>query len=179
MIRPLKFLRVFSLFCLFQNTILHKMVKLGFWNFTSTSLRIQFLLVAASFLSSAYLSWYLHLKYVSWRFNIYNLSFGDKSVRIYLRIWNQLPETLKTKWFFQIFKRSVSDWFEFKFNFKFVHLELLFFTMYLFKKFYSIMNKPNILNIHTNIIGIPIFWNGLDWRNGLLAQLVSILKAKL
>ena len=41
---------LFSHFCLFQNAILHKMLKLGLWNFKPTFLRIQFSLVATLFL---------------------------------------------------------------------------------------------------------------------------------
>ena len=36
-------------FCLFRNTILHKMLKLGFWNFKPFFLRMQISLVAAFF----------------------------------------------------------------------------------------------------------------------------------
>ena len=46
---------LFSLFCLFQNAILHKMLKLGFWNFRPIFLRIQFSLVATFFLDTSYL----------------------------------------------------------------------------------------------------------------------------
>ena len=37
---------LFSQFCLFQNAILHKILKLGFWNFKLTFLRMQFSYVA-------------------------------------------------------------------------------------------------------------------------------------
>ena len=51
-------------FSLFQNAILHKMLKLGFWNFKPIFLRMQFSLVAAFFslVLVICLSWYLHLK---------------------------------------------------------------------------------------------------------------------
>ena len=42
----------FSHFCLFQNAILRKMLKLGFTNFKTIFLRIQFSLVATFFFSS-------------------------------------------------------------------------------------------------------------------------------
>ena len=41
---------LFSHFCLFQNAILPKMLKLGFWHFKSILIRIQFSLVAIFFL---------------------------------------------------------------------------------------------------------------------------------
>ena len=43
---------LFRQFCLFQNAILHKMLKLGFWNFKLFFLRMQFSLVATYFFSS-------------------------------------------------------------------------------------------------------------------------------
>ena len=46
---------LFSPFCLFQNAILHKMLKPGFWNFRPIFLRIQFSLVATFFLETSYL----------------------------------------------------------------------------------------------------------------------------
>ena len=45
---------LFSHFCFFQNAILHKMWKLGFWNFRSIFLRMQFSLVAALFFFSSF-----------------------------------------------------------------------------------------------------------------------------
>ena len=49
--------------CLFQDAILHKMLKLGFWNFKLIFLRIEFSLVATFFslVLVICLSWYLHL----------------------------------------------------------------------------------------------------------------------
>ena len=41
---------LFNHFCLFQNAILHKMLKLGFLNFKPIFLRMQFSLVAAFFI---------------------------------------------------------------------------------------------------------------------------------
>ena len=54
---------LFSHFCLFQNAVLHKMLKLGFWTFNSIFLRIQFSLVTTFFslVLVICLSWYLHL----------------------------------------------------------------------------------------------------------------------
>ena len=70
---------LFSHFCLFQNAILHKMLKLGFWNFKPTFLRIQFSLAAKFFslVSLINLSWYFHLKtsyltLVTWHFGNQN-----------------------------------------------------------------------------------------------------------
>ena len=73
-------------FCLFQNAILHKILKLGFCNFQTIFLRMQFLLVAEFFalVLVISLSWYFHitisyLTLVTWHFvsqmvfpNIYN-----------------------------------------------------------------------------------------------------------
>ena len=54
---------LFSHFCLFQNAILHKMVKLGFLSFKSIFLRMQFSLVATFFslVLVISLSWHLQL----------------------------------------------------------------------------------------------------------------------
>ena len=54
---------LFSHFCLFQNAILHKILKLGFWNFKFIFLRMQFSLVATFFslVLVIRLSWYFHL----------------------------------------------------------------------------------------------------------------------
>ena len=54
---------LFSHFCLFQNAILHKMVRLGFLNFKSIFLRMQFSLVATFFslVLVISLSWHLQL----------------------------------------------------------------------------------------------------------------------
>ena len=53
----------FSHFCLFQNAILHKMLKLGFWNVKLIFLRTQFSLVATFFslVLLVSLRWYFHL----------------------------------------------------------------------------------------------------------------------
>ena len=53
---------LFIHFFLFQNAILHKMLKLGFWNFKPVFLRIQFSLVATFFplVLVTSLSWYFH-----------------------------------------------------------------------------------------------------------------------
>ena len=54
---------LFRHFCLFQNAILHKMLKLGFWNFRLFFIRVQFSLVAKNFslVLVISLSWYLLL----------------------------------------------------------------------------------------------------------------------
>ena len=42
------------------------------------------------------LSWYLHLKYVSWSFKIYKLTYGGKSVRVLsLSIWNHFLDWIQ------------------------------------------------------------------------------------
>ena len=43
---------LFSHFCLFQNAILHKMLQLGFWNFNTIFLRMQFYICCSNFFSS-------------------------------------------------------------------------------------------------------------------------------
>ena len=64
---------LFSHFCMFQNAILRKMLKLGFWSFNPIFLRIQFSLVSTFFFSSfAYLFELIFASYtVSRVFNIY------------------------------------------------------------------------------------------------------------
>ena len=54
---------LFIFFCLFQNAILNKMLKLGFWNFRPIFLKMQFSLVATFFslVLIICLSWYLIL----------------------------------------------------------------------------------------------------------------------
>ena len=68
-----------SHFCLFQNAILHKMFKLGFWNFKPIFLRMQFLLIATFFslVLVISLSWYFHptvsyLTLITWHFESVN-----------------------------------------------------------------------------------------------------------
>ena len=68
-----------SHFCLFQNAILHKMIKLGFWNFKPIFLRMQFLLIATFFslVLVISLSWYFHptvsyLTLITWHFERQN-----------------------------------------------------------------------------------------------------------
>ena len=63
--RPLHVISsLFSHICLFQNVILHKMLKLGFWNFKPIFFRMQFSLVAKLFslVLVTCLNWCLHLK---------------------------------------------------------------------------------------------------------------------
>ena len=66
---------LFSHFYLFHNAILHKILKLGFWNFKSIFLRMQCLLVVTFFslVLVINLSWYFHLTIsyltlVTWHF---------------------------------------------------------------------------------------------------------------
>ena len=99
--------------CLLQKAILHKMLKLEFWNFQPVSQNVVF--IGCNILFQAMVicfSWYVHLKECFVRFhNISHSISGDKSIRVLcLHIWNQLPETTKAKWTLQIFKRSLSHW---------------------------------------------------------------------
>ena len=90
----------FSHFCLFQNAILHKMLKLGFWNFKPTFLRMQLSFVVTFFFSGfGCLSWYLHLK-LSHEFLTFissNISGWEcKSIRsAHLEL---VTDTLEAKW---------------------------------------------------------------------------------
>ena len=65
---PLK--RAFHIINLLQNAILHKVLKLGFWNFKPIFLRMLFLL-AATFLSGCGYLFKLMFVTVSLSFNIY------------------------------------------------------------------------------------------------------------
>ena len=69
---------------LFQNAILHKMLKLGFWNFKSIFLKMKFLLVSTllSLVLAIWTSWYLHLKLSHELLHFDHLTIGDKSVRV-------------------------------------------------------------------------------------------------
>ena len=82
---------LFSHFCLFQNAILHKMLKLGFWNFKPIFLRMQFSLVATFFLYF-WLSVWVEICILNFLMSfqhLYHLTFGDKSVRVLdFHIWN-------------------------------------------------------------------------------------------
>ena len=52
----------------------------------------------------------LHVKDVSWGYDIYRLTFDDKSLRVLcVHIWNQVLKTLTTELSFKAFKRSLSD----------------------------------------------------------------------
>ena len=86
---------LFSHFCLLQNAILHKLLKLGFWNFKPIFLRMQFSLVATFFFSS-----------FGYQFE---LIFAFIFAHLHLT-WHYLPGTLEAKWSFQTFKRPPSDW---------------------------------------------------------------------
>ena len=67
---------LFSHFCLFQNAILHKMLKLRFWNFKPIFLRMEFSLVATFLFSSfGYLFELIFASCtVSWVFTIYTFN---------------------------------------------------------------------------------------------------------
>ena len=78
----------FCHFCLFQNTILHKMLKLGFWNFKPIFLWFHWLQYFFSLVLVISLSWYLHL----------TISY------LTIVTWN-----FGSQWSFQTFKRSPSD----------------------------------------------------------------------
>ena len=73
----------FSHFCLFQNTILHKILKLQLWNYNHIFLRMQFSLVSAFFFSSfGYEFELIFSSYtVSWVLTF--ISFRDKGVRVF------------------------------------------------------------------------------------------------
>ena len=67
---------LFSRFCLFENAILHKMSKLGFWRFKPMFSQNAILRLAAAFFSPVLvicLSWYMHLK-LSHEFLTYSTS---------------------------------------------------------------------------------------------------------
>ena len=135
---------------------------------------------------------YLLPKHVPWGFTICHLTCWDKRLGVLgLHFWNQLPESLKYRLSFQTFKKLLSDWFGSQckckvssyldnwyfecyyvvdlisdfiglildFYCEFCPFRIILFTLYLFKIFYPRMNKPNI---HTNVIGISCFGNGLN-----------------
>ena len=81
----------FSHFCLLQNAILHKMLKLGFWRFELIFLRKQFSLDATFFslVLAICLSWYFGYHGLISFYHLYYVTFEDKSVRVLgLCIWN-------------------------------------------------------------------------------------------
>ena len=67
---------LFSHFCLFQNAILHKILKLGFWNFKPICLRMQFSLVTIFFFSS-----------FGYQFELIFASYNQLPDTIYLTLW--------------------------------------------------------------------------------------------
>ena len=92
----------FSHFGLFQNGILLKVLNSGFWNFQPIFFRMYFLLIETFFSQPMVIcvSWYLNVKHVLWCFNIYHLTFADKTVRVlglynwklntsYQKLWQQ------------------------------------------------------------------------------------------
>ena len=60
------------------------------------------------FSSYGYLwSWYMHLKHISWGFNICHLTFGSKIVKVLgFHIWKHFPEIQKAKSSFKVLKSS-------------------------------------------------------------------------
>ena len=87
----------------------------GFKSFETTQYSQNVLFVSCYIFFSSYdylFEMILHDKDVSWGFDIYHLTFGDKNLRVLcLHIWNQVLKTITAKLTFQVFKRSLSDWF--------------------------------------------------------------------
>ena len=91
---------LFSLLCLFQNVILHKMLGLGFWNFKPIFLRIQFSLVPIFFslVLVISLSWYFHftISYLTlWKPNGLSRHFKGHQV---IRLDLSTSPKLEVKW---------------------------------------------------------------------------------
>ena len=91
-----------SYFCLFMKAILQKNLKIRFWNFKLTFLRMQFSLIATFFslVLVICLGWYLHRKLshdllILVSFNIWKYKFTSGA--IYLTLWksNGLSKRLK------------------------------------------------------------------------------------
>ena len=125
----------------------------------------------------------MHLKQVSWVFNICHLTFEYKILIVWVLILHVLNYLSKTESSFQTFRRSLSDWFGTRCKCKGsiyldnsksattlqwkLHLTLVFyckictFRIILFYIVsYQRMNKPRM---HANIIGISSFQNGLNY----------------
>ena len=84
-----------KIWSIFQNCVLHKMLNLGFrtlffWtNFSQDILFVSFSKLLLFFCVDIFIIF-------CWNFDIYHLTFGDKSVRVLNHhIFNQLPKTLK------------------------------------------------------------------------------------
>ena len=126
----LQYVILFSQFCWFQNSLtdlLHTVTLKGsnfitklklfclkhrIWVFRSSETtqfsQNVFYWLQHFFSSYGYL-FEVILQDVSWGFDIYHLTFGDKSLRVYLPVSNKVLKTLKALICFQVFKRSLSD----------------------------------------------------------------------
>ena len=106
---------LFSHSCLFQNSILHKMLKLGFCYFKPIFLNVVLIgCNISSLVLVICLSWYLHLK-----LSHESLTFGDKREQVFgLHIKRKLPDTLEATWSFQTFKRPISEYLGAKYKWK-------------------------------------------------------------
>ena len=113
----MKHLTLFSSFCWFQNAILPKIWNLGFWSFKPIFFRVYLLLDTTFVLNFSCLFelifeiFKMHLKQVSWVFNICHLTFEYKIVIVWVLILHILNYLSKTESSFQMFRRSLRDWF--------------------------------------------------------------------
>ena len=143
-----------SHFCWFQNAILHEMLKLGFWNFNSIFLRMQFSLVATFFslVLVISLSWYFRLTFsylTLWKPNSlskYHLTGFGLSTSAKLAV-----KWIILKWYYVVDLILDSIWIILVFYCKFCAFKIIL--------FYREMNKPNI---HNSIIDISSFQNRLN-----------------
>ena len=115
---------------------------------------------------------------------------GKICILNFSHIWNQLPDTLEAKWYFQTFKRPPSDWFgpkhrgkvsscmntnkvllrsRLNLGFNLNHFCFLQYTLciqnysFLHCMFlFLLYHRINKPNIHNNVIGISSFQNGLQ-----------------
>ena len=141
----------------------------------------------------------LFVKDISWGFGIYHLTFGDKSVRVLcLHIWKnqKILKTLKAELSFQIFKKSLSDWFgptcKCKINSYLNNYSYNTTTLWVESQIWSILFKFFIVNyVHLELFCFELFFyprmNKLNIdtsvsKMGLTtasAPLASIIRAKL
>ena len=132
-----------SHFCLFQNAILHEMMKLGFRNFKPIFLRMQFSLVATFFFSS-----------FGYQFQLIFASYNQLPDTTYLTLWkpNGLSKHLKGQ-------KVIGLDFNLGFNLNYFSFYCKLFYIAYFQFFYSEINEQII---HNSITNISSFQNGLN-----------------
>ena len=106
----------------------------------------------------------MHFQHVLGGFNIYHVTFEDKSTTLLgLHIRNQLPESMRTEFSFQFFKRSLMDWFGPKCKCKLA-------VIWIIDPIFILCNKPN-LTIFLTVTWLP---KNLLWTSAVGTALLTL-----